>query len=68
VINPEIVILGGGVAEGGRAFVDIVKETIVELALPAATTSLAVAAAKLGNAAGFIGAAFLGGDGDGQPQ
>jgi len=68
VINPEIVILGGGVAEGGRAFVDIVKETIVELALPAATTSLVVAAARLGNAAGFIGAAFLGGDGDGQPQ
>ncbi len=62
VINPELIILGGGVAEGGTIFVDIVKETVLERALPVVSESLAVAPALLGNSAGFIGAAILGCD------
>ena len=61
--NPELVILGGGVAEGGTVFVDIVRETIMAESLPVAAQALAVVPAKLGNAAGFIGAAFLGDEG-----
>ena len=60
VLNPERVILGGGVAEGDTRFVDIVRETILGSALPVATDRLEVVAAQLGNAAGFIGAAMLG--------
>jgi glucokinase len=60
VINPELVVLGGGVAEGGSLFVDIVRETLTAEALPVAAESLSVVTAQLGNAAGFIGAAFLG--------
>jgi len=60
--NPELVILGGGVAEGGTIFVDIVRKTVMAEALPVAAEALAVVPAKLGNAAGFIGAAFLGAD------
>jgi glucokinase len=60
VLNPEMVILGGGIAEGGREFVDKVKDTIMERALAAAVDGLEVVPARLGNAAGFIGAAFLG--------
>lgn len=62
VINPELIILGGGVAEGGTIFVDIVRETVLKRALPVVAESLAVAPAKLGNSAGFIGAAVLGRD------
>lgn len=60
VLNPEIVILGGGIAEGGREFVDTVRDTIKNRALAAAIEGLEVVPARLGNAAGFIGAAFLG--------
>lgn len=60
VYNPERIILGGGIAEAGTVFVDIVSETVMAEALPAATDSLTVVAAELGNAAGFIGAAILG--------
>lgn len=60
VLNPEMVILGGGIAEGGREFVDIVRDTIMARALAAAIDGLEVVPARLGNAAGFIGAAFLG--------
>jgi glucokinase len=60
VLNPEVVILGGGIAEGGKEFVDIVRETIMKRALAAAIEGLDVVPARLGNAAGFIGAAFLG--------
>jgi len=60
VLDPEIIVLGGGVVEGGAAFVDIVRDTIMASALPIATKSLIVTPAKLGNAAGFIGAALLG--------
>ncbi len=59
VVNPELIILGGGVAEGGTIFVDIVKETVLGRALPVVAESLAVAPALLGNSAGFIGAAIL---------
>lgn len=62
VLNPELVILGGGVAEGGSVFVDIVRETVLSHALPVVAESLEVVPAMLGNAAGLIGAAFLGGE------
>ncbi len=60
VVNPEMVILGGGVVEGGSLFVDIVNRSLRENALEIATESLRVVPARLGNAAGFIGAAMLG--------
>ena len=60
VFNPQVIILGGGVAEGGSDFVDIVRKTVLSSSLVAAIDSLQIIPAKLGNDAGFIGAAFLG--------
>lgn len=60
VINPELIILGGGVAEGGADFVDAVRDSIQANTLPTVAQALTVVHAKLGNDAGFIGAAFLG--------
>ncbi|MEZ5359054.1 MAG: ROK family protein [Candidatus Zixiibacteriota bacterium] len=60
VINPQLIILGGGVAEGGADFVETVKETIREQALSTVSQNLEIVRATLGNDAGFIGAAFLG--------
>ncbi|MFH1701435.1 MAG: ROK family protein [Candidatus Zixiibacteriota bacterium] len=60
LLNPEIIIIGGGVAEGGYEFVDNVRETILSECLPVAAETLNIMPAQLGNDAGFIGAAFLG--------
>lgn len=62
--NPEMVILGGGVVEGGSIYVDTVRKTIMTRALAPATADLSVVPARLGNTAGFIGAALLDRDND----
>jgi len=59
VFNPELLVLGGGVTEGGSEFVDNVTNAIIRRAIPVAVESLKIVPAELGNSAGFIGAAFL---------
>jgi len=60
LFNPEIVVIGGGVADGGTNFIDKVAEVIKKYAFEPATSNLRVTRATLGNDAGFIGAAILG--------
>ena len=60
LLNPEIVVIGGGIADGGGGFVDAVSAGIRNRAFPTATENLRVARATLGNNAGFIGAGLLG--------
>ncbi|MDD3730935.1 MAG: ROK family protein [candidate division Zixibacteria bacterium] len=60
LFNPEIVVIGGGVADGGTEFVDRVASQIKAQAFKPATEKLRVARATLGNDAGFIGAGILG--------
>jgi glucokinase len=60
LLNPEIVVIGGGVADGGAGFVEAVSAGIRKRAFDAATRNLRVAKATLGNDAGFIGAGILG--------
>lgn len=59
VINPEMVVLGGGVALAGDILLDKVKEKIKKYALPVAYEKVKLSTAKLGNEAGIIGAAAL---------
>lgn len=60
LLNPEIVVIGGGVADGGAGFVEAVSAGIRKRAFEPATRNLRVAKASLGNDAGFIGAGILG--------
>jgi glucokinase len=60
LLNPEIVVIGGGVADGGAGFVEGVAAEIRKRAFGSATENLRVARATLGNDAGFIGAGILG--------
>lgn len=60
LLNPESVVVGGGVADGGAGFVESVSAGIRKRAIPAAVENLRVSRATLGNDAGFIGAAILG--------
>ena len=60
LLNPETVVIGGGVADGGGGFVDSVAREIKERAFASAVQNLRVVKAALGNDAGFIGAGLLG--------
>ncbi len=59
LLNPQVVIIGGGVSEGGERFIRRIKKEVKRRAFPSATKNLKVVKAKLGNDAGFIGAAML---------
>ncbi len=60
LINPEALIIGGGIIEGGAGFMEIVAEEIRQRAFDSATENLRILKAELGNDAGFIGAGILG--------
>jgi glucokinase len=60
LLNPDIVLIGGGVSDGGGGLVETISAGIRRRAFAAATEKLRVAHATLGNSAGFIGAAILG--------
>ncbi len=60
LLNPQIVVIGGGVADGGGGFVEAVAAKLKKRAFSSATENLRVAKAALGNDAGFVGAGILG--------
>lgn len=59
LLNPQIVVIGGGVSQGGESFICRIEKEVKRRAFPSATKNLKVVKAKLGNDAGFIGAAML---------
>ncbi|WP_136607762.1 ROK family protein [Paenibacillus dokdonensis] len=56
MFNPEMIVLGGGVAESGEAFIDRVREETMRRAMPSFTGSLRIVSAYRGNYSGMIGA------------
>ncbi len=59
LLNPEAVIIGGGVANAGKALFDKVKKVIRERAMRVQARQVKVFKARLGDAAGLIGAAIM---------
>ncbi len=59
LLNPGIIVLGGGVANAGKILFDSVKNTIRQRAMPVQSENLRVVKAKLGRDAGMIGAGIL---------
>ena len=59
LLNPQVVVIGGGVSEGGNDFIKRIEREVKKRAFPSATKNLKVVKAQLGNDAGFIGAALL---------
>ncbi|MCR4438216.1 MAG: ROK family protein [bacterium] len=58
-LNPEMVVIGGGVADAGPFFIDRVAQAVRERAMPTAWKGLQIRPAELGNDAGVIGAILL---------
>ena len=59
LLNPEKVIIGGGVAEAGDLLFDPIRRTIKERAMVVAGEAVEIVPAELGNSAGVIGASLL---------
>jgi len=57
--NPELIIIGGGMAEAGKFVFDPIKKTLKKKAMKVQKKALKIVKAKLGNNAGVIGAAEL---------
>lgn len=59
LLNPEKIIIGGGVAAAGDILLNPIKETLVKRAMPISGAAVEVVPAQLGNTAGVIGASLL---------
>lgn len=60
VLNPQLMVVGGGIVDGSPEFINYVSASIRKQAFPSAVKELKVTKATLGNDAGFIGAGLLG--------
>ncbi|PFO03720.1 glucokinase [Bacillus sp. AFS076308] len=58
-LNPDKIVLGGGVSKAGNILLDSVKENFEKFAFPAVRNSTEIDIATLGNDAGVLGAAWL---------
>jgi len=56
IFNPTIIIVGGGVAEAGKAYLKKVEDVAFHYAMDCAKDNVKIAGAKLGNRAGYLGA------------
>lgn len=59
IIDPEVLILGGGVAQAGDILLNAVKEKLKKYALPITSSKLKIKLSELGNDAGVKGASAL---------
>ena len=57
ILNPELVIIGGGASKAGELIFDPVRRVVAERAMPAFTVRIVPAA--LGDDAGLLGAVAL---------
>ena len=59
IFNPEMIVIGGGVADGWDLFIAHVREQITERAFPIPARRAEIVRAKCGDDAGLLGAARL---------
>ena len=59
LLNPEKIIIGGGVAGAGDILLEPIEKALKNRAMPIAGSSVQIVPAQLGNTAGVIGASLL---------
>ncbi len=59
LLNPEIVVIGGGVAGAGKFLIDPLKRYVKGYSMKVQSKRVRLKLAKLGNRAGMLGAAYL---------
>ncbi|OGC89584.1 MAG: hypothetical protein A2W25_14575 [candidate division Zixibacteria bacterium RBG_16_53_22] len=59
LLNPEVVVIGGGMSQGGDRYIDLIRQSVFGYAFESTTSALKIKVAEFGNEAGWIGAACL---------
>lgn len=59
LLNPEKIIIGGGVADAGDILLEPIRKTILDRAMPIQAEAVQIVPAQLANTAGVIGASLL---------
>jgi glucokinase len=59
LLNPDTIIIGGGVAKAGDLLFEPIRKTIQEITMPTFYEALSILPAALGNDAGAIGSASI---------
>jgi glucokinase len=59
ILNPEKIVIGGGVSRAGEFFLARVRNAFSQFALKKINEAVAIVPAELGNEAGLLGAAWL---------
>ncbi|MGA9997857.1 MAG: ROK family glucokinase [Pyrinomonadaceae bacterium] len=59
VLNPELIVIGGGVAAGWELFIEHVREQVAERAFPIPARRAQIVRAERGDDAGLLGAAHI---------
>ncbi|MFC2075498.1 ROK family protein [candidate division KSB1 bacterium] len=59
IINPGMIVIGGGIADAGDGFVQEIEKVVKNNALKAVTRELILRRATLGNDAGVVGAMLI---------
>jgi glucokinase-like ROK family protein len=59
LFNPSLIVVGGGVAQGGDLLLAAIRETVYRRSLPLATRDLVVQRSSLGGLAGVVGASEM---------
>lgn len=62
LLNPQAVIIGGGVADAGEEYLERVRQVVHQRALKTSLPGLRILPARLGNEAGVVGAILLAAD------
>ena len=59
LLNPEVVVIGGGISKAGAEYIELIRKAAKSFAFDSATSILKIKVARFGNDAGWIGAACL---------
>lgn len=59
LLNPDRIVIGGGVANAGKVLFDEIEKTVKSLAMPTQRRTVKIVKAKLTDNAGIFGAMFL---------
>jgi glucokinase len=59
IFNPEMIIIGGGMAQMGDLLLDTARQVVEERALPLSAQAVRIVTAQLGDNAGVLGAAVF---------
>jgi glucokinase len=59
LLNPEVIVIGGGIAAGGAAYFKTIRQGLKKYASASCRLKVIIKPAQLGNDAGLIGAAML---------